>query len=91
MITLNPKITSSHVTLNFLIRNKNIITNLEIVHKILMNENRESIGWNLTNDEIGKINIIFHTPRSDMPIKRFIHLKSILMVKNGDPADGPMN
>ncbi len=32
-----------------------------------MNANRESSGWNLTNDEIERINIIFHTPRSDIP------------------------
>jgi len=66
--TLNHEITPSHIALNFLIWNKNITTILETVHKKRINANRESSGWNLTNDEIERINIIFHTPRSKFPM-----------------------
>ena len=60
--------TSQQVILNFIVNHTKILTIPKTNHPDHVKQNSESIGWNLTKNEIADINMAFPVPMHDVPL-----------------------
>jgi diketogulonate reductase-like aldo/keto reductase len=61
--------TPRQVALNFLTRHPNVFTIPKTTHPERVKENSGGVGWNLTAEEIERIDLAFPVPKYDMPLQ----------------------
>jgi diketogulonate reductase-like aldo/keto reductase len=61
--------TPRQVALNFLTRHTNVFTIPKTTHPERVKENSGGVGWNLTAEEIERIDLAFPVPKYDTPLQ----------------------